>query len=162
MIGVLVLAREILSECGWFHGAYTVDRKGAPVARVGDPFTLVDALNASPVTAARWEARLLLQRIASVPDLVAWNADPFRKRRDVFALLDRAIAELRNHVPAARRGGWTVTTTSPEEAMKSTQKKCPHPETTWPQPVDDRILACCVVCQVLVDVTPKPAESKRG
>lgn len=109
VLAVLVLARDVLRECGWFHGAYVVDKKGAPVERVGDPFTLIDALNAAPVSPSRWEARLLLQRIAGAPSLATWNADPYRKRRDVFALLDRAIAELRHAVPAVRRGGWTIT-----------------------------------------------------
>jgi hypothetical protein len=46
--------------------------------------------------------------------------------------------------------------------MKKTEKKqCPHTETMWPEPVDNRILAACCSCGGLVDVTPK-AEPKRG
>lgn len=39
--------------------------------------------------------------------------------------------------------------------MKPTKKQCPHVETRWPQPVGDRVLACCLACKKLVVVEPK-------
>lgn len=121
MLRILLYAREQLVRDGWVRGEFLADESGAPRRRVdGDPLTICDALNLSPVTVARWEARLLLQRIAGHPDLVAWNAHPYRTARDVEALLDSAIHELggippRERVRDARkparvhRGGWVIT-----------------------------------------------------
>lgn len=35
---------------------------------------------------------------------------------------------------------------------KPTKKPCPHTETRWPQPVGERVLACCLKCGQLVPV----------
>lgn len=119
VLTVLLRTWEVLSECGWVRGPYVLDRGGAPrAAQPGDGCTLVDAVNASPVTADRWHARLLLQRIAGHPNLVEWNTHPYRQARDVEALLDKAIRELGGRPPATeireagvrRRGGWSITT----------------------------------------------------
>lgn len=122
LLAVLLHAREVLCRDGWVRGEFLVDRAGAPRARVdGDPWTLVQALWSADVSLARWEARLLLQRIAGHPNLIEWNAHPNRESRDVELLLDKAIRELggtpprvRIRGPHTRRhgGGWVVTTRS--------------------------------------------------
>lgn len=120
MLAVLLHAREVLSAYGWLRGEYPVDRHGVPKeASPNDGYTLVDAINTWPVTAARWEARLLLQHFADRLSLSAWNAFPYRQARDVEVLLDLAIRELGGTPPdtrirerreTAHRGGWTVST----------------------------------------------------
>lgn len=157
MLAVLTHAKDLLRKYGWVRGEYQVDERGAPrPAREGEPLTLVDALNSSPVSAARWEARNLLQRVAGAPSLPAWNAHPHRKRREVLALLDAGVSELRGELPRIRRGGWTVSTHG--EAMKTKSKKCAHAETRWPQAVGKRVLACCTQCGQLVPVESPPAK----
>lgn len=103
VLSILLLARELLVRHGWARGQYLVDAKGAPREWRGEgPLTLVDALNESPVSVARWEARLLLQRIAGHPSLPDWNAHPYREGAEVVNLLDKAIRELGGEVPRER------------------------------------------------------------
>lgn len=100
MLEVLMHARSLLIQDGWARGLYLVDSSGSPIVRgEGDPWTLVDALHASPVSSDRWEARNLLQRIAGTPSLPVWNAHPYREGADVIALLDKAIRVLGGEPP---------------------------------------------------------------
>lgn len=95
MLAVLLHARALLVRDGWARGVYPVDARGLLRERDdGDPWTLVDALNDAPVTVERWQARLLLQRVAGTPNLVEWNAHPYREGREAVELLDKAIREL--------------------------------------------------------------------
>lgn len=167
LLAVLLFARGLLTTCGWVRGEYLVEAHASVPRerRSEDPYTLIDALWSAPVTVARVEARTLLQRIAGHPNLLTWNAHPYRHARDVEALLDDAIRELGGIPPAERiheagaprrRGGWTVTTpTQRSDPMKPKQqpsKECPHKETRWPQPVNGRVLAACAQCGRLVPV----------
>lgn len=92
IIPVLLATRERLALRGWMPGRGPVDKRGHERKRKrGDGFTLVDALWACPVTAARWHARILLSRVAGDPDLVGWGAHPMRTADEVFALIDKSI-----------------------------------------------------------------------
>jgi hypothetical protein len=114
MLDVLMHARSLLIRDGWARGQFQVDSSGSPAVRSdGDSWTLSEALNDSPVTADRWEVRILLQRIAGNPSLPDWNAHPYREGADVVALIDKAIRLLggepprvhyRSPAPARRRG----------------------------------------------------------
>ena len=103
---------------------WPVDARGAPRERTDkDGWTLTDALMAQEVTAARHWCRHLLQKIAGTPNLLDWNAHPYRAPRDVEQVIDSAIRELggvpptesiRDCIRPKPQRGWKVQTHYPK------------------------------------------------
>jgi len=117
ILEVLREAREALLSRGWRPGVLPVNERGHvleedPLGRVG----LVEAIQGESASVARWEARMLLQRIAGTASLPVWNGHPYRTGAEVVALIDTAIRQLGGIVPRGRyrerpeprRGGWIV------------------------------------------------------
>lgn len=112
---VLLEARERLLRHG-FALSEPVDPWGMPRPRLADEaYSLVEAINESTVTVARWHARHLLAHVAGDPNLHRWASHPYRTGEEVIAVIDKALVKLGVMPPRERyrdprkpvhRGGW--------------------------------------------------------
>lgn len=99
-LDVLLAARALLRQDGWKRGSlYGVGgwSLGAALMQSGD------------TVSAEW-ARWVIRGILFDVNIPAWADHSCRERRDIFRILQRAIARCRKSIPL---GGWLVSSEAP-------------------------------------------------